>query len=124
MKQQETLCWRCRNVGKRICLWDDSKGSEPTPGWTAIPQILQVDKRIVQSYIVVDCPMVDLENIEPNRGRKQKEVLDEDLVESMIDAGFSTYKITQELCTSWDAVDAIRKRIEKKKRERESNAKL
>lgn len=62
MDKPETICWNCKNVGKRLCPWDDSKGSEPTPGWTAIPQTLHLDrKRVGTSYIVLECPLADLE---------------------------------------------------------------
>lgn len=114
MKQEETICWRCRNAGCRVCPWDESKGSEPTPGWTAIPQILPAGKRLVRSYLVLDCPLADLEEFEPNRGRKEKETLDDDLIESMLEQGFTVNKIASELGTSWDAVkyriEKIRKR--------------
>lgn len=55
-KQLTTICWRCANADTNGCSWAEK--FVPVDGWDAIPRTLRIDRgRIVQSYIVVDCPL-------------------------------------------------------------------
>ena len=44
-----TLCWDCRNAGRRTCSW--SKDFQPVEGWNA-----RKTSSNFGSYLVIECP--------------------------------------------------------------------
>ena len=58
-----TLCWNCENaLGK--CSW--SKSFEPVPGWTAQETIIEGNRKMIPSYLVISCPEFKDERGETN----------------------------------------------------------
>jgi len=106
---KDTLCWHCRNVGKRLCPWDDSKGQEPTPGWDAV----KVPWGKAFTYIVRDCPLKDIEEIDPNRGRKEhiKGSVNMERLAELIVANWSIFEIAEELDIDVCTVSEYKRRM-------------
>lgn len=57
---KDTLCFSCQNAvpNKEKCLgcpWSES--FEPVEGWNAMPTTLSESDGIIDSYLVLECPM-------------------------------------------------------------------
>lgn len=113
-----TKCWFCMRPGTRSCPWDDSKGSIPTPGWTAIPTPLLIQgKGIVTSYHVIDCPLFveDKRTAEPVKTKPT--VMEDEELKAYLAKGFSDEKISGLVGLS---VSTVRQRRQKMKRKERS----
>lgn len=115
--KRETLCWHCRKVGKSLCPWDASRGTVPTPGWTAIPAELYIQgKTNVISYTVLDCPLKDIEDPEDRRGYNSNAptCVNLELFEQMVRDGYSIYQIARKLNISETTVSRRKKELKEK----------
>lgn len=54
MVRQDTLCWMCEKACTKDCAW--ARSFDPVEGWVAIETVVAASNRLLQSYLVLDCP--------------------------------------------------------------------
>lgn len=55
MNKCQTICWNCKNTNGNKCSWF-AKNAKPVDGWVAIRNDMVLEKRVVPSYCVLECP--------------------------------------------------------------------
>ena len=72
MKNRRTLCWDCKNANPSCCWHNDFT---PVDGWIVEPVHIKTDN--TDTFLVVECPNFEPENIVIDKQYKDQELAQE-----------------------------------------------